>query len=134
MDSTVVMRVVMAGLIAGCAWTVAAYGRAFFRMRRPAYLLLALLGLVFISAAGFALAAIADPDVVVEPLLVFVGAYLGISFAPRSMDELPDYTSPLDIMLFRPGVRAARRNSRWVTGAMTVGLLSAVTLLLMFTF
>ena len=134
MDSTGVINIVIAGLIAGCAWAVAAYGRAFLRMRRPAYLLLALLGVVFISAGGLVLAALADAEAVVEPLLVFVGAYLGISFAPRYMDELPDYDSPLAIMLFRPGARAERRNSRWVTGAMTVGLLSAVVLLLMFTF
>lgn len=134
MDIGLVTNVVIAGLIAGCAWAVAAYGRAFLRMRRPAYLLLALLGVVFISAGGLVLAGLVDADAAGEELMVFIGAYLGISFAPRYMDELPDYDSPLAIMLFRPGARAERRNSRWVTGAMTVGLLSAVVLLLIFTF
>ena len=136
-----IYRSLLIGLLAGCGWTVLAYGRAFFTTRRLIYLLLGLTWLVMAPMVVWTYVLLAKPgqNIIFMPLTSMLGGMFIRSFSGSLSPSFPEYRSMRDIMLFRPIVPPApqqeglfvpqARPSRPSPAAiltMTVGLLGAI--------
>jgi hypothetical protein len=143
MSSTLLMiyRTMVIGLMAGCGWTVLAYGRAFFTTRRLIYLLLGLTWLVMAPMVVWTYVLLATPgqNIIFLPLISMLGGMFIRSFSGSPAPSFPEYRSMRAIMMFRPTIPPVpqqeglfvpqappQRPSPAAIVAVTIGLLGAV--------
>ena len=141
----IIYRIMLASLFAGWTWAAVAYAQAFRITRRRLYRERAITWLAIVGVYATLVIVITSlgSPLSVLPFL-FPAIYpFGRCFADAPDKKMPEYRSPLDIMVFRPAmaptaqdaglfVPAAppERTASWLPLAITVGVLAGSVLLM----
>jgi hypothetical protein len=140
----IIYRILLIGIILSFAWAFVAYIAAFRATRREAYRVRAIVWLIFAitATANLIIFAPAHGGSILPPLLLAAFYHLRVCFSDTQVHEVPEYRSPLAIMLFKAPLATPQQDGLFVPSAqmqrpspaailtMTVGLLGAIWVLM----